>query len=553
MKQTILSVTLEVQPESCGRLSRLLDDLKKQEESPPLGIPESYDRLKQSVPALHMMSMSVFPASDYDPLFVVEANFDGTPGVFWAQLEAAIGENLRDMIRCCKRPLDDCGSLFDAVTAKGSRAPVAPYMEARTLTPSARHQGNRGLSRARILAEGDLYLATREEIATANDGGKSPYRGVSPEMVHERLRAAMLPKFPWLGERAPPRITLGERITDRLKVIAFVFAALFFLSVPGLILAPLVPTWWRYLIIVAIATALVAAPLIKMGKPLEGTEVKRRSGNFMVSLRNRITSLAHPIGLLLRAAPLLIAYTLAAAAVAALILMPIMDRPFSGTWPPALRTVGLGLASIVFSLVGILLWVRYLERRDSSQDAPPIDERMMREMVRREDWITQSHMGSIVLVKPGVLRTVVFRAGHLGLGLILRATATNGYLGSMRTIHFAHWAFVNNGHRLMFFSNFDHSWESYLDDFIEKAHGGLTLAWSSCVGFPPTRFLVKDGASHGLKFKNWARHSMAVSRFWFSAYRDFTTDQIERNYRIADGLRKSKLSAKDARAWVNDL
>ena len=41
----------------------------------------------------------------------------------------------------------------------------------------------------------------------------------------------------------------------------------------------------------------------------------------------------------------------------------------------------------------------------------------------------------------------------------------------------------------MFFSNFDHSWESYLDDFIEKAHGGLTLAWGSGVGFPPTRFL----------------------------------------------------------------
>jgi hypothetical protein len=58
----------------------------------------------------------------------------------------------------------------------------------------------------------------------------------------------------------------------------------------------------------------------------------------------------------------------------------------------------------------------------------------------------------------------------------------------MRTIHFAHWAFVSNGSRLMFLSNFDHSWDSYLDDFIEKAHGGLTLAWGSGVGFPPTRF-----------------------------------------------------------------
>jgi hypothetical protein len=178
---------------------------------------------------------------------------------------------------------------------------------------------------------------------------------------------------------------------------------------------------------------------------------------------------------------------------------------------------------------------------------------MLREMARREDRIPQNHMGSVVLVKPGVLRMARFRAGHLGLHLLLRGVATDGYLGSMRTIHFAHWAFVNNGSRLMFFSNFDHSWESYLDDFIEKAHGGLTLAWGSCIGFPATRFLVLDGAQHGRQFKAWARHSMAVSRFWFSAYRDFTVDQIERHARIAAGLRRAVLPPKEAAEWALDL
>ena len=46
---------------------------------------------------------------------------------------------------------------------------------------------------------------------------------------------------------------------------------------------------------------------------------------------------------------------------------------------------------------------------------------------------------------------------------------------------------------------------------------------------------------------------MTVSRFWYSAYRDLTTEQIERNNRIADGLRKKTLSEKDAALWVNDL
>jgi hypothetical protein len=213
----------------------------------------------------------------------------------------------------------------------------------------------------------------------------------------------------------------------------------------------------------------------------------------------------------------------------------------------------LGLASVVFSLLAIVLWLRLLERRDSSQDAPPIDQRELRKMTHREDWIPQNHMGSVVLVKPGILRMALFRAGHVGLGLIVRVVATDGYLGSMRTIHFAHWTFVNNGSRLLFFSNFDHSWDSYLDDFIEKAHGGLTLAWGSGVGFPATRFLVLDGASHGRQFKAWARHSMAVSRFWFSAYKDLTVDQIERNARIASGLRQISLKPEEAVAWAQDL
>ncbi|MEM8656566.1 MAG: cytochrome, partial [Pseudomonadota bacterium] len=196
---------------------------------------------------------------------------------------------------------------------------------------------------------------------------------------------------------------------------------------------------------------------------------------------------------------------------------------------------------------------RYLEKRDSSQDEPPIDPDVVAEMARTEDWVSQNHMGSIVHIRPGVLRTTVVKAGHRGLGLLLRVKATDGYLGSMRTVHFAHWAFLNNSSRLLFFSNFDQSWGSYLDDFIEKAHVGLTLAWGCGVGFPPTRFLIYDGASHGRRFKNWALSSRAVSRFWYSAYPDLTVDQIERNYRVAQGLRRTEMDSDEIVSWMRDL
>jgi hypothetical protein len=82
MRQTTLSVTLEVQPESASRLSDLINALRGEEENPSPGYAEKYGRLKASVPTLHFMSISIFSSADYDPLFVIEANFDGSSGVF---------------------------------------------------------------------------------------------------------------------------------------------------------------------------------------------------------------------------------------------------------------------------------------------------------------------------------------------------------------------------------------------------------------------------------------------------------------------------------------
>src|SRR2546422_4442662 len=187
MSQTILSVVLEVEPESAGRLAGLIQDLKRDEEVPRPGAAELYVRLKEGVPSLHFMSMSVFQDAQYDPIFVIEVNFDGRPGPFWAQLEATLGSYLRDMPRCCKRPADDAGPLYDAVTKAGSRYPVAPYLEARTLPPSVFHQGNRGLDRDRIAREGDLFLATRTELAQPNPTAPNPYRSMSAQQIPQHL------------------------------------------------------------------------------------------------------------------------------------------------------------------------------------------------------------------------------------------------------------------------------------------------------------------------------------------------------------------------------
>ena len=545
MRQTTLCVPLEVKPESCIRLSSLIDAMAKGQDSNG-----HFARLAAFVPSLHFMSMSVFPAAEYDPLFILEANFDGSPGPFWAHLEAAPGMDLRGLLRCCKRPLDADGPLYDAVTQAGACASVAAYMEARTQHPSVFHHGNRGLSCARILAEHRLFLAMRDLLDSPAPVAR--FHALAPSDLHGAVRAALLPQHPWLGQKAPPRITAGESLADYARLAGLVLAAMLALSAPGLLLAALLP-WRAYLLLILLAGLVFGGLAYRNRAGLPGTEVatRFRLSGFLVGQAAFIlaAAAAYVIAATLLTYPAvwLASHMLHLAGAGAAL------RFGQAFWPVA-RVIALGLAGLVLLTLPLLLvLLRRNERRDSSQDAPPTRERTLRDMLAREDWTAQNHMGSIVLVKPGILRTIIIRVGHAGLGLALRIVARDGYLGSMRTVHFAQWAFLNNSSRLLFFSNFDHSWGSYLDDFIEKAHGGLTLAWGSAVGFPATRFLVYDGASHGRQFKAWALASRAVSRFWYSAYPTLTVDQIERNARIAAGLRQERLADKEAQAWMADL
>lgn len=543
MRQTTLSVTLEIKPESASRLETLVD--QQHDRRAPDSAADDFGWFMTGVPSVHFLSLNVFPGADYDPLFVLEANFDGPSGVFWGQLEAVMGEDLRAMLRCCKRPLTRNGVLYDAVTACDSRVPLAPYFEAQTSRPTVFHHGNRGMSRDRILDERALFLAIRSEIATAHGPGPSPYRGSTPLRIHDDLRTALLPSFGWLAKPAPSRVPPLTRIGDFARLIGFAIAVIVALALPGLILGAIMPSK-RYAVLLGLVVLFLLYHLNRMRDALPGTDTGGRF-NLLSALIKQQTLVLIVVGVALYAV-LATLVTIAAAILAGL--------PPDVAKAHGLRFALLGLACVPVSGLGILCWLRYSERRDSSQDAPPIDQEMVRQMAQREDWIPQNHMGSIVLIKPGVLRMIIIRAGHHGLGLALRALARSGiegYLGSMRTVHFAHWVFANNTSRLIFLSNFDQSWESYLDDFIEKAHVGLTLAWGCGVGFPATRFLIQDGASHGRKFKAWARHSMTISRFWYSAYPDLTVDQVERNNRIATMLRKPTLTQKEASAWIDDL
>ena len=118
------------------------------------------------------------------------------------------------------------------------------------------------------------------------------------------------------------------------------------------------------------------------------------------------------------------------------------------------------------------------------------------------------------------------------------------------TIHFARWFRPPGSERLVFLSNYDGSWESYLEDFITKAYPGQNAAWSNAVGFPRTNWLMSDGAQDGDRFKRWVRRQQQPTQFWFNRFPHLTADQMRDNAVIAWELARATTDSQ-ARAWLS--
>ena len=208
---------------------------------------------------------------------------------------------------------------------------------------------------------------------------------------------------------------------------------------------------------------------------------------------------------------------------------------------PWARLITAGLLALLFAagLVPVLLtWLvilRWHEARDAPMPPTDLDVEHVRRLAAQEDHIVQNHLASLTVVKPGWFRALTLRVVLWAANLVAR-TSTKGTLSGIPSIHYAHWALVDRGRRLLFLSNFDGSWESYLDDFIDKASPGLTAIWTNTVGFPRTRFLVGGGARDGVSFKAFARWQQTPAAIWYSAYRDLTVQQIDSNSTLREGL-----------------
>jgi hypothetical protein len=215
-----------------------------------------------------------------------------------------------------------------------------------------------------------------------------------------------------------------------------------------------------------------------------------------------------------------------------------------------LLTVAVAIVLLPVTIVAVLL-LRMLELRDAPWQRVPSHEHLADLGAAEDHDPIQNHMASIAIVKNGPFRRFILRIALWLINLVAR-TSTTGSLGGIRSIHYAHWSQIDGGRRLLFLSNFDGSWENYLDDFIDRASGGLSMIWSNTKEFPRTRFLVLDGARDGHPFKAVARAYQTPTNVWYSAYPDLTVEQIDRNSTIAEGLFAERALDVE-RAWLRNF
>lgn len=209
------------------------------------------------------------------------------------------------------------------------------------------------------------------------------------------------------------------------------------------------------------------------------------------------------------------------------------------------------LASPLLILVApiVLISLRRLEKTDAEL-CWRVDQAHSDGLALQEDHDITNQFTAMGSLKPGVVRLLTLIGVLGGVNYAARHIVRRGRLGRIRTIHFARWVFLDGRKRMVFFSNYDGTVESYMDDFINKAGFGLNAVFSNGIGYPRTNWLIRDGCRDEQKYKDFLRRHTLPTQAWYKAYPGLTAVDLERNGRIRQGLESSSMNEQATREWL---
>ncbi len=146
----------------------------------------------------------------------------------------------------------------------------------------------------------------------------------------------------------------------------------------------------------------------------------------------------------------------------------------------------------------------------------------------REDTVAQNQLTLLTGVEPGQVRRL--RAVLAAVDALAKRPSPPGSLTGISTIHFVRWVVLDGDRKLLMLSDYDGSWENYIDEFAEMILSGLDAIWGGATGAPP------DGARDLPAFKDFLRTHQVPTPVFYSAYPSTTTLNILSNRALAGAL-----------------
>jgi hypothetical protein len=444
--------------------------------------------LLRQIPELHFLSMFTFvsPGQARNPegYLVIEASFDGPVDAFLGKFTQF--KPLNSILDHCKRDPSES---------------AADYIRRHSYTPGCFYVSCPGLTRPQIDDENKLLTRLQTETSALVRDAPDGCRDSATAVAHMREVAD---REGFLASRPLPEPFLVKRGQTLVNGKAFMFALL--------VIVLLAVPWW-FLVLVG----LIALYFIYRFAPAQS---KIRFMGWA----------ALDVGL-------------GGAGLA------LLDH-FAPHWTVCLARVILILILIITGVGAAALYKLQLFERKDPVDPGWVNAGVMREVCQDENspGCAQNHFINLSIVKPGALRRWTLRIFLWIVHIAGVVYYNKGKLGGIPSIHFARWVMLDEKEfgkpLLLFLTNYDGSWDSYLGDFVDDASEGVSGIWSNTGGFPYTFLLIVDGGSRNEKqFKAYARQGQLRSSAWFSAYPNVSVGQKLSNAELRRELYENNFDA----------
>ena len=206
-----------------------------------------------------------------------------------------------------------------------------------------------------------------------------------------------------------------------------------------------------------------------------------------------------------------------------------------------------------------MLAIRRAEEREGNQEAS-WDLEHLDEVQRHEDHVYQNHLVNVSTIKgkPGTaahrLRVATLRGVLRAVALAAWVMFNRGDLGGIKSIHFARFLILPDQRRLLFLSNYDDAFGSYLGDFTNVV--GVTAVWGNTVSFPRPLFLLWGGIRDEQRFKAFGRRIQRETLGWYSAYHDLSVQDVDGATALRVSLSRevstAPVGSQPTRIWGGD-